>query len=74
MDEWGHYKSKGAYVKGLGTLDYDLPIVNTALVDYMTKGVPIEKTISECNDLKEFHLFYSQQVFLLMKQGTQSRW
>lgn len=54
IDEWGHYKSKGAYVKGLGTLDYDLPIVNTALVNYMTKGIPLEQTIFSCDDLKEF--------------------
>lgn len=54
MDEWGHYKSKGEYVKGLGSLDYDLPIVNTALVKYMTKGIPIETTVLECDDLKEF--------------------
>ena len=54
MDEWGHYKSKGAYVKGLGTLDYDLPIVNTALIQYMTKGISLEETILKCDDLKEF--------------------
>lgn len=54
MDEWGHYKSKGEYVKGLGSLDYDLPIVNTALVKYMTKGIPIETTVLGCDDLKEF--------------------
>lgn len=54
MDEWGNFKSKGAYVKKLGTLDYDLPIINTALVQYMTKGVPIEQTILSCDDMKEF--------------------
>ena len=51
----GHYKSKGAYVKELNNLDYgDFPIVNHALVDYMVKGVPVEKTIGQCEDLKEF--------------------
>lgn len=54
LDRWGNYKSKGGYVKKLSNLDYDLPIVNKALVAYMTKGVPIHRTISECNDLKEF--------------------
>lgn len=54
MDEWGKYKSKGAYVKKLDTLDYDMPIVNTALVAYMTKGIPIEQTVLGCNELKEF--------------------
>lgn len=54
VDEWGHYKSKGAYVKKLSDLDYDLPIVNKAVVDFMVNGVPVEKTITECTDLKEF--------------------
>lgn len=52
----GHFKSKGAYVKQLSDLDYDLPIVNKALVDYMVKGVPVETTINECRFLKEFQL------------------
>ena len=54
IDADGHYKSKGAYVKKLSRLDYDLPIVNKSIVEYLTKGIPIEKTISECDDLKEF--------------------
>lgn len=54
VDPDGHYKSKGAYVKKLGELDYDLPIVNKAMVDFMVKGVPVEITISKCDALKEF--------------------
>lgn len=50
------WKSKGAYVKKLNPLDYDLPIINQALIDYMVKGIPVEKTIMDCNDLKEFQL------------------
>ena len=56
VDANGKYKSKGAYVKKLNSLDYDLPIINKALVDYMVNNVPVEKTICECNDLKEFQL------------------
>ena len=56
VDANGKYKSKGAYVKKLNNLDYDLPIINKALVDYMVHDVPVEKTINECNDLKEFQL------------------
>lgn len=58
FDEKGkpRWKSKGAYVKKLSPLDYDLPIVNKALVDYMVQGIPVEKTIGECDDLKEFQL------------------
>lgn len=54
VDADGHWKSKGAYVKKLNRLDYDLPIVNKAIVDRLVKGIPIEKTIYGCNDLKEF--------------------
>lgn len=54
LDYNGKYKSKGAYVKSLNELDYDLPIVNKAIVEYMTKGVLPEITINSCDDLKEF--------------------
>lgn len=54
IDANGKYKSKGSYVKELNNLDYDLPILNKALVDYFTKQVPIEETINNCNDLREF--------------------
>lgn len=52
--ETGAVKTKGAYVKKLNELDYDLPIVNRAVVDFMTQGVPVEKTVFGCDDLKEF--------------------
>jgi hypothetical protein len=54
IDKNGKYKSKGAYVKKLNNLDYDLPIVNKALIDYFTKGIEIEETINNCNTLREF--------------------
>lgn len=55
-DEKGkpRWKSKGAYVKKLNSLDYDLPIVNKAMIDYMIQNVPIEKTVEDCNDLYMF--------------------
>lgn len=56
VDADGHYKSKGAYVKKLSPLDYDLPILNKALIDFMVHGVPVEQTINTCDDLKEFQL------------------
>lgn len=52
--ETGAIKTKGSYVKKLSRLDYDLPIVNKAVVAYMTDGTPVEQTILQCNDLKEF--------------------
>lgn len=45
---------KGAYVKELSRLDADLPIINRALVDYMTKNVPIRETVLGCDDLLQF--------------------
>lgn len=52
--EDGKIERKGAYVKPLNDLDYDMPIVNKALVAYMVDGVPIQQTINFCDDLKEF--------------------
>lgn len=54
--EIGTVKAKGGYVKKLSDLDYDLPILNKALVDYMVSGIPVERTINGCNDLKEFQI------------------
>lgn len=51
-----NYKSKGAYVKKLNDLDYDLPIVNKAIVNYMIHNVPIENTINDCDYLKDFQM------------------
>ena len=54
MNSTGEYKSKGEYVQKLSQLKYDLPIVNKALINYFTKNIPVEKTINECDELKEF--------------------
>lgn len=56
VDAEGKYKSKGAYVKKLNPLDYDLPILNQALVQYMVHDIPIEQTINSCNRLIDFQL------------------
>jgi hypothetical protein len=55
-DEKGkpQWKTKGAYVKQLKNIDYDLPIVNKALVNYFVKGIPLEETINKCDKLREF--------------------
>lgn len=54
--ETGAMKVKGAYIKKLSDLDYDLPILNKALVNYMVDGIPVEVTVNHCDDLKEFQL------------------
>ena len=50
----GSMKTKGAYVKKLGPLDYDLAVVNKALVEYMVHGVPVEDTIMADDDLIDY--------------------
>ncbi len=52
----GSYKSKGAYVKKQGALDYDLAIVNRAVVHYLVAGTSVESTVNTCNDLKAFQM------------------
>ena len=52
----GKLERKGAYVKELSPLDYDLPIVNKAVVDFLIAGIPVEQTILQCDDLKEFQM------------------
>lgn len=50
----GKTKTKGAYTKSLSSVDNDLPIINKAMVDYMVKNIPVEKTIRECDDFIMF--------------------
>lgn len=50
----GKLERKGAYVMELDDLNKDLPIVNKALVDYMMKGVAVEETIGNCDEIKQF--------------------
>jgi hypothetical protein len=54
IDKDGKYKSKGSYVKKLSAIDYDLPIINEALVQYFVNNTPVEETILNCKDLIKF--------------------
>ena len=54
VDYDGVAERKGAYVKELSSMDNDLPIINKALVDYMLKGVSVEHTINDCDELIQF--------------------
>ncbi|SLC83203.1 Uncharacterised protein [Mycobacteroides abscessus subsp. abscessus] len=56
VDAEGNVKTKGGYVKKLSRIDYNLPIINKALIEYMVNDTPVEKTINECDDLIEFQL------------------
>lgn len=52
--EDGKLKRKGLYVKELNDLDYDLPIINEAIVKFLTENIAPEETIKNCNELKKF--------------------
>lgn len=52
--ENGKIEAKGAYVKDLNNLDYDLAIVNEAVREYLLKKVPVESTINFCRDFRKF--------------------
>ena len=54
----GSYHAKGGYVKELNDLDYDLPIVNFAIKDYITKKIPVENTVCSCDELRSFQKVY----------------
>lgn len=59
----GELERKGGYVKELNTFDYDLPIINMALVQYMTNKVSVEHTINTHKDL----IYYQKIVKLSNK-------
>lgn len=54
VDEKNKHKSKGAFVKQLSYIDYDLPIVNEALMNYFIKNIPLEDTILKCEEFIKF--------------------
>lgn len=54
IDLDGGIEKKGSYVKELSPLDYDLPIVNEAITEYMAHKIPVEETINGCNELIKF--------------------
>ena len=54
IDIDGNVERKGGYVKELSAIDYDLPILNRALVEYMVNKTPVEDTVNSCDDLIEF--------------------
>lgn len=54
IDPDGGIERKGAYVQELNPLKNDLAIVNTAIVDYLTKKIPVETTVNNCTDYGAF--------------------
>ena len=54
VDTDGNITKIGAYVKDLNDMDYDLPIINKAIVNKLLYNISVEDTINKCNELKEF--------------------
>ena len=52
----GKIERKGSYVQEATPLKNNLAIVNTALVEYMVNGIPLETTINACDDVKQFQM------------------
>lgn len=58
----GTIKAKGGMlVRGISTagafkINNDMPIVCKAVIEYFTNGVPVSKTINECEDQKQFQI------------------
>lgn len=50
----GGIHAKGAYVKELSDLDYDLPVVNEAVKNYIVYGHSVESTIYGCKEFRKF--------------------
>jgi len=50
----GKLERKGAYVMELDDLNNDLPIVNQAIVNYLTKKIKVEDTVGNCTSLRDF--------------------
>ena len=50
----GQLHCKGSYVKELNDLDFDLPIVNEAVKNYIVYGIQPESTIFGCKELRKF--------------------
>ena len=54
----GKLEVKGKYVKENNPLDNNLPILNEALVKFISEGIPVEDTINNCNEMIKFQNVY----------------
>lgn len=71
------WHSKGAYVKELSDLDYDLPIVNEAVKQYLLCGTPVDRTVLGCRELRKFQKIVklsSKYKWVEHEQGTKEIW
>lgn len=54
VDIDGGVERIGDYLKKLSPIDFNLAILNKALVEYMVHKIPVEQTINECDELIYF--------------------
>lgn len=52
----GGYLVRGVAKAGAFKVNNNANIVAKAIIDYYTKGIPVEETINNCNDIKQFQL------------------
>ena len=52
----GGYLNYGISVKGAWSINNNMVIVKKALIEYFTKGIPVEDTINNCDDIFQFQL------------------
>ena len=52
--ENGKIEAKGAYLKDLNDLDYDLAILNKAVRNYLLYKIEVEDTIYSCTNIRDF--------------------
>ena len=52
----GGYLNYGISVKGAWSINNNATIVKRAVVDYFVKGIPVETTIEECDDIFSFQI------------------
>jgi hypothetical protein len=50
----GHVKTKGTYEGGSIGKGYSAQICNEAVIAFLQRGIPVEKTINACRDIKKF--------------------
>ena len=62
---------KGVYVKELSDIDFDLPIVNEAIVRYVSEDIPVEDTINNCDEFIKFQMVFkvSKSYLYAMHNG-----
>ena len=58
IDVDGNVERKGAYVKCNSDLDNDLPVINTALVEFFVNKTPVQDSIMNCKELIQFQKVY----------------